>query len=575
MKNWRVTLGSRSSWSAQFVIAFGLVRLFIALISDPNRTQQFTYLWVVLWALSLVVMTLFVLLVMALGLHRRLTTKPRPIANLITIAIAGALGNVFVGVLANIWQIDTEGLWQVRVQGGAFVGIIVFSFVNGVRTALIVRQESIRQLTETERQLLGYRESAKQLIQDEIEALKAKTQNALLPTIEKIQSLISEHQEARSLAIDELKDLINNSVRPLSKSVLGDAAKLETRIPSTSINPSLKNTLRSKMKVARTMQAGILTLASAINFPMIEYLFVDHRSAFRGLLGAIGLGAVLYLCKLLISNRLELQTRTTIALHLFFSTIAVAPAYAFMFQEYGNSNGVLWATAFLWISALTGMLLLSISTALEISRVNFEKTLAKSNQELQREVALFEQKLGLEKRAWSRIIHGEVQAALTAAATRLQMHDKPEPYQIEMVKQDLTRAKENLTNPRQESTNFNRDFQEITSTWRSICTINADISARAQRALDSKQDVRSVTNEIIKEAVSNAVRHGQAKNVNIKLERIQDDILEIEISNDGCKAINPTPGLGSQMFDELTLSWSLNTKNNQTTLTAKVPISKN
>ena len=193
-----------------------------------------------------------------------------------------------------------------------------------------------------------------------------------------------------------------------------------------------------------------------------------------------------------------------------------------------------------------------------------------------KEVALFEQKLGLEKRSWSRIIHGEVQSALTAALTRLQRSETLEPYELEMIKQDLNRAKENLINPPRIETNFNQAFSEIVFSWKSICNITADISARAQRAVDTNQDTRNVTNEIIKEAVSNAVRHGQAKNVNIKLDRIQDDILEIEIINDGFKPLRElTPGLGAQMLDELTLSWELSINKNQTTLTAKVPISKN
>ena len=206
----------------------------------------------------------------------------------------------------------------------------------------------------------------------------------------------------------------------------------------------------------------------------------------------------------------------------------------------------------------------------------YEQSLLQYTEELHKTISLFEQKLALEKRAWSRIIHGEVQSALSAAVTRLQRNEKLEPYQLEMVKQDLARAKDNLTNPPKQNTNFNQAFAEIVLTWKSICQINADISARAQRAIDQNQDCREVTNEIIKEAVSNAVRHGQAKQVNVKLERIKDDVLEIEISNDGFKAQRDrTPGLGSQLLDELTLSWSLNNKNNKTTLKAEVPISKN
>jgi two-component sensor histidine kinase len=285
---------------------------------------------------------------------------------------------------------------------------------------------------------------------------------------------------------------------------------------------------------------------------------------------------MLSIIRALIPKRFETKLIPGLLLQLILSATAMIPAWWIMYQEYGNTQAVLWTAGLLWLINIMSATVLSASLTIQQNQIKYEQTLTQYTEELQKEVALFEQKLSIEKRTWSRIIHGEVQAALTAAVTRLQRTETLEPYQLEMVKQDLARAKDNLINPPKPQANFNQSLSEITSTWRSICTIQTDISARAQRAVDQNQDVCIVTNEIIKEAVSNAVRHGQAKTVNIKLDRIKDDILEIEISNDGYKPLrDQTPGLGSQLLDELTLSWQLNTNKNLTTLKATVPISKN
>jgi signal transduction histidine kinase len=311
-------------------------------------------------------------------------------------------------------------------------------------------------------------------------------------------------------------------------------------------------------------------------FPMAEFLIIDHRSAFRGLLGGIVTGLTLVLLKAITPNNFEVKVASGITTQFVYSAIGILPTWWLMFQEYGNTKEVLTATALLLFITFATTFLLAFTKGVELNAERYEISLTQYTEELAKEVALFEQKLALEKRAWSRVIHGEVQSALSAAVTRLQRAEHLEPYELEMVKQDLNRAKQNLTNPPKEDTNFTQAFSEIVLTWKSICNIQADISARAQRAVDTNQDTRIVTNEIIKEAVSNAVRHGQAKNVNIKLDRIRDDILEIEIQNDGFKpSRDKTPGLGSQLLDELTLSWSLETKNNKTTLKAEVPISKN
>ena len=514
-----------------------------------------------------------VLLAMVLGLGRALKSKPRPWLNLAVIGTAGAAGNAVVGLLAIDWGLDTESLWNIRLAGGFLGHVLIFLSINTLRVNLVQRNESIRKLSQTEQQLLGFRDSAKQILDDEIERLKQNTRDTLLPEIAKLQDLLS--SKDKSELIKELKVLIFEGVRPLSKQVLNQANKLRDYQGET-LKPKLRHVLTTKVSFKNSIRPALnLPLAIAF-YPMVEFLVIDHRSAFRGLLGALSTVIMLAIIKALIPSRLETKPIAGLFLQLILSAIALIPAWWIMYQEYGNTEAVLWTTGLLWLINIMSSVVLAISQTLQQNQIKYEQALTQYTEDLHKEVALFEQKLSIEKRSWSRIIHGEVQSALTAAVTRLQRAETLEPYQLEMVKQDLNRAKENLLNPPKLEANFNQNLAEITSTWRSVCTIKTDISARAQRALDQNQDVCIVTNEIIKEAVSNAVRHGQAKTVSIKLDRIKDDILEIEISNDGFKPLrDQAPGLGSQMLDELTLIWNLTVKNNNTTLNATVPISKN
>jgi two-component sensor histidine kinase len=82
-------------------------------------------------------------------------------------------------------------------------------------------------------------------------------------------------------------------------------------------------------------------------------------------------------------------------------------------------------------------------------------------------------------------------------------------------------------------------------------------------------------NEICKEAVSNAVRHGEAKIVDIEVDRSSDSIIFISASNDG-RATDKSaiPGVGSKMFDELTIDWALHTNRSsqRTILEAQLPL---
>jgi two-component sensor histidine kinase len=83
-------------------------------------------------------------------------------------------------------------------------------------------------------------------------------------------------------------------------------------------------------------------------------------------------------------------------------------------------------------------------------------------------------------------------------------------------------------------------------------------------------------NEIIKEGLGNAFRHGLAKQVFIKFESEKPGFVTIEIINDG-KSPNKKArtGLGSQLLSEIANPWSI-TKNPSGggVLRAQLPVSK-
>ena len=86
-------------------------------------------------------------------------------------------------------------------------------------------------------------------------------------------------------------------------------------------------------------------------------------------------------------------------------------------------------------------------------------------------------------------------------------------------------------------------------------------------------------NEILKEAVSNAVRHGDAERAWVEVSRIGEKdaaVVEVQVTNDGrIPVTGERRGLGSKLLDELTLDWSLNSEpeTGRTILAARLPFS--
>jgi two-component sensor histidine kinase len=109
-----------------------------------------------------------------------------------------------------------------------------------------------------------------------------------------------------------------------------------------------------------------------------------------------------------------------------------------------------------------------------------------------------------------------------------------------------------------------------------VCEVTVKVSERAARALKRNFEAMFGTNEIMREAVSNSVRHGAATRVVIEIDRIDDEVLDFVARNDGIPLVERTSkGVGSQMMDELTTEWSLTTeeKSGLTALRASIPVS--
>jgi len=184
-----------------------------------------------------------------------------------------------------------------------------------------------------------------------------------------------------------------------------------------------------------------------------------------------------------------------------------------------------------------------------------------------------EQQLWVARRNWSLIIHGTVQASLTAALTRLNAAEADKAT-LTLAKKDLDRAIAALSDPPNLVVKFSTAIKEIVSTWQGVCEIDIAIEPKLKKIVTKDSRLSMCVNEILKEAVSNAVRHGNARTAQVSLKLADDGVLDLTVTNDGyAPRIGGRKGVGSNLLDELTVDWSLgfNSATDQTILTARLP----
>jgi signal transduction histidine kinase len=113
-------------------------------------------------------------------------------------------------------------------------------------------------------------------------------------------------------------------------------------------------------------------------------------------------------------------------------------------------------------------------------------------------------------------------------------------------------------------------ISDLVQLWQGVCEVRVSVEEDLLTAISVNQVTSHCINEIVKEGVSNAIRHGHAKHVEVSILEDSADSIRIEISNDGDADISERQGVGSQMLDEITMNWSRELTESGVRLVAKV-----
>ena len=169
----------------------------------------------------------------------------------------------------------------------------------------------------------------------------------------------------------------------------------------------------------------------------------------------------------------------------------------------------------------------------------------------------------------SRYLHGEIQTGLTAAILLLRQASKS--GDVNLARQGLENAVKILMKNHMES--FSNDqishqehLEQIVSGWSGI----ADVSLKVNFINKLTQSRAHDAVELIGEGVANAIRHGKATKILVTDEEILDQLC-FQIKSNGVEIPTSKSGLGTEMFNQLTSSWSLVREGGQSKLTFTMP----
>jgi hypothetical protein len=218
-------------------------------------------------------------------------------------------------------------------------------------------------------------------------------------------------------------------------------------------------------------------------------------------------------------------------------------------------------------AAMFGFQLLQLRRQILLSR------LTDLNAEIEILTVRLRQELWITQRDVGLLLHGPIQGAFYAAALKIARAEEVTPSLISEIEGDLQEAILKLsTLPGQMAPDVLTAVDQVKQAWSPALTINTEIDPGALRLLENDAVLAGVVIEVLREAITNVAKHSSASWVEIRM-AATSAVLEIEIENQGLPTGSgrASTGLGSELYETVSLAWELISTASSTVLKLTIP----
>lgn len=196
--------------------------------------------------------------------------------------------------------------------------------------------------------------------------------------------------------------------------------------------------------------------------------------------------------------------------------------------------------------------------------------------ELQREVAGLSGALRQQQRSVSRALHGPVQRAVAASIRQLQLDHAmaTDPLAITDIRHRIGDALDAVRRASSNQLDLRHALDELCELWQGVTPIEVSVTEADLSTLRASPGASFATHELVSEAVTNAMKHGDPTRVSVQIAVAEDErTVRVTVDNDG-EPLSPAPpsGLGATLLTELSLRWHLEQVGDVVRLEADIPL---
>lgn len=555
--------------SNRVLLQFAPISFLLVLVSNPSRLSGSYLEWLLVATVGLVATVAVLLLFRATVLPSKPGRKPRILMTSVAYTVAGLARGTSVYLTGAALGIMPAGEFIFRLIGGPLFVYGAISMLAIFNASRIRHEKTLAELEIEKAELDELRGGIRERIRLQRADLLKRVQSVLAPVLVEVKAQLQSSPGELSL---RLRDVVETVVRPLSHDI-GKASKVDAEVGQITNSAAFA---AAKSRFPATLSAGSMIVPELLFFSTASIAITANAINFPGAFlqgSVISLLAVFTGYKFLQKALSKVWVPFAIALLLsILSAVAVSFFTEFVLAVFGYElqQYLFWQFVF---SQITLTLLTFYMQFLRTQRRDAELEMTRVVSDLAILNSQLRQEVWLNRRRIASILHGSVQAALYASAIRLAKIESPTTEEVEVVQADIAAAISKLESV-DGAEKFTDVLDQIRVVWDGAVAVQLPkLSPKLKAQLDSNVVASACAAEIVREAVSNAVKHGKAENVQIQVEQSGQNLLAITVTNDG----QPLPaeveaGYGSSIMDEVAFSWHLENRGGSTVLGATIAI---
>lgn len=405
----------------------------------------------------------------------------------------------------------------------------------------------------------------REALQLEVDLRVGEQVGALREQLDELQRSDGQSELAAKLS-SRISDTIDAVVRPLSLEIansVNDDTRAEVRSLREIERRISKLPLRQRMElkvystsVFNVAFAGIFLLVFML--PTYGYLFESLAIFQVALPAAISSTLLIWLAGRL-TKGLKISYWSALIVGIFAAVIAAIP-FAVLNRVILNDQDP-QLLDFLAFGAFLGFVFVFYGSLFYQAAYQILDRVTDANRELRKLVAFLQNEFQINRRTLAQLVHGKVQARLQAASIRLKQADKITDELIAAIQADLNATILDTVDTSLDAQSAEALLTDMADQWSGICDLTFSLGGRVSSIVNENPTLKVAVVEVVREAVNNAVKHGEADEADIEIFPSGAGAVVIEIrnkvystsQNDGSQS----RGYGSQLLDQITDSWSI------------------